>query len=426
MSEEFEDDEYEEFEDQEEDLVVDDDNDDEAFQSASESKQNAMQHNIEQQAPITAPENAQQIEKPKPTPANVVNSEIPSNIAPSEIDKLSYSEYIAYLYDKFLNMHRGMNGVEEDWKKVRAQINSALQLNIGRKYIEPLLSLEYSYEQREVLKFMLFTGSSAELIEQMTPSVSYKEMIARYEGSKVESAVVTMLDTPLNTMSKLVNDYKEDLMKFRKETEEEIANYKEEIEQKSNELKNTKAELDALKKKVLEDIEKKKKEEEIRVQAEQMAQKMFAEKKKEYELESRQDREKEELFKRIEMLENGGATPRPSQPKEKRRLFGFKKEKNTEEPEKLRKFDNTPLPANFDLTNYMMSANLSSSQLDVIALAVKCGLSDRVIKNMIDSQKDARQLKQLLEVFLAKRDKETQDKIGKDQIISQEDIIYDE
>ena len=54
-------------------------------------------------------------------------------------------------------------------------------------------------------------------------------------------------------------------------------------------------------------------------------------------------------------------------------------------------------------------------------MAAKCGLSDQILKDMIDSGKDARALKQIVEVFLAKKEKEMT--AGSD--IKQEDIVYD-
>lgn len=397
---------YEDFEDQEEELY-DDESDmiDEEEEAELENRHGAELPDIKNEIPE--------------------NAEVPltDNKPISEVDAMSYKAYITFLYDEFCNMHKGVAGLEDEWSKVRAQVNSALQLHIPRSSITPLISLEYSYEQREVIKYMLFTGASGEVVEQMTPNLSYKEMIARYDASKVESAVANMLDAPLNTMSKLVNDYKEDLSHFRQETEQQIADYEQQIKEKTAELETVKNELKSLKEAIEEENKKQQQEQQIKAEAEKLAQSMFLEQKKQFEAENRHNQEVEELYMRIQQLENGVTTS--SNSKEKKR-FSFKKKQDKSSTPPPKRFDNVPLPKDFDISTYMMQSNLASSQLDVIALAVKCGLSDRIVKDMIDSGKDARQLKQIVEVFLAKRDREMKEKTAKEHVISQEDIIYDE
>lgn len=340
----------------------------------------------------------------------------------SALDKLSYKSIISYLYDKFCEVNKGINHIDEEWAKVRSQINSALQLQIPRKFMEEMISLEYSYEQREVIKFMRFSGCPEEFVGQMKPELTYKEMIARYDASKVESTVSNMLDTPLNTMSRLVNDYKEDLAKFRTETENKISEYEQQLKEKDAELEETKQELQSLKKRTAAEAEKKSKEQIIQAEAEKLAQEMFLMKKEEFDAENRRNQEVEELYRRIDMLEHG---QQGSTRQKKHRLFG-RREKKESIPQSPVTFNrNLPLPKNFDISAYMMQSNLSSSQLDVIALAAKCGLSDQVLKDMIDSGKDARQLKQIVEVFLAKREQEKAVAAANSDPVKQEEIIYD-
>lgn len=404
-----------EFMDEDEELYVEDENPD-----SDPDVQEADTHNIEPdpvEAVITPV--IQKNTQPQTTQPQLVQEK--EDQTEGDIDKLPYKSYITYLYDRFCDVNKGLGHLDEEWKKVRAQVNSALQLKIPRKYIERLISLEYSYEQREVIKFMYFSGSTEEMVADMKPALTYKEMIAKYDATKVESAIVNMLDAPLNTMSRLVNEYKEDLAKYRKETEEKIASYEQQIKEKDMKLAEVKEELTNLQEEKKAEREKKSKEQLIQMEAEKIAQEMFLAKKKEYDAESRRNQEMEELYHRIDMLEHG-ADPGNGRQKEKRGWFSGKKSKKKVPSTSPQRFSrNLPLPKDFDISTYMMQSNLSSSQLDVIAMAAKCGLSDQILKDMIDSGKDARALKQIVEVFLAKRENEMT--AGSD--VKQEDIIYD-
>lgn len=403
-----------EFMDEDEDLYVEDENPDpEQEADMHKSIEPDSVDSVEVVRTAVIQENVQ--------PQPMQNVPEPGEQAESDIDKLPYKGYITYLYNLFSDANKGLGHLDEEWKKVRAQVNSALQLKIPRKYIERLISLEYSYEQREVIKFMYFSGCSEEMVADMKPALTYKEMIAKYDATKVESAIVNMLDAPLNTMSRLVNEYKEDLAKYRKETEEKMASYEQQIKEKDMELAETKEELTNLQEEKKAEREKKSKEQLIQMEAEKIAQEMFLAKKKEYDAENRRNQEMEELYHRIDMLEHG-ADPGNGRQKEKRGWFTGKKSKKQvsgTSPQRLSR--NIPLPKDFDISTYMMQSNLSSSQLDVIAMAAKCGLSDQILKDMVDSGKDARALKQIVEVFLAKKEKEMT--AGSD--IKQEDIVYD-
>lgn len=404
-----------EFMDEDEDLYVEDENLDPDVQEPDIHK-SIEPDPIDPVEAVTTP-TIQENTQPQTTQPQHVQEK--GDQTESDIDKLPYKSYITYLYDRFCDVNKGLGHLDEEWKKVRAQVNSALQLKIPRKYIERLISLEYSYEQREVIKFMYFSGCSEEMVADMKPALTYKEMIAKYDATKVESAIVNMLDAPLNTMSKLVNEYKEDLVKYRKETEEKIASYEQQIKEKDMELAEAKEELANLQEEKKVEREKKSKEQLIQMEAEKIAQEMFLAKKKEYDAENRRNQEMEELYHRIDMLEHG-ADPGNGRQKEKRGWFK-KSKKQMPVISPKRSGRNLPLPKDFDISTYMMQSNLSSSQLDVIAMAAKCGLSDQILKDMIDSGKDARALKQIVEVFLAKREKEMT--AGSD--IKQENIVYD-
>ncbi len=407
-----------EFMDEDEDLYVEDENPD-----PDPDVQEADTHNIEPDsvAPVEAVTTPAIQENTQPQTTQPQHVQEQGDQTEGDIDKLPYKSYITYLYNHFCEVNKGLEHLDEEWKKVRAQVNSALQLKIPRKYIERLISLEYSYEQREVIKFMYFSGISEELVADMKPALTYKEMIAKYDATKVESAIVNMLDAPLNTMSRLVNEYKEDLAKYRKETEEKIASYEQQMKEKDMELAEAKEELANLQEEKKAEREKKSKEQLIQMEAEKIAQEMFLAKKKEYDAENRRNQEMEELYHRIDMLEHG-ADPGNGRQKEKRGWFTGKKSKKQVPGTSPQRFSrNLPLPKDFDISTYMMQSNLSSSQLDVIAMAAKCGLSDQILKDMIDSGKDARALKQIVEVFLAKKEKEMT--AGSD--IKQEDIVYD-
>lgn len=403
-----------EFMDEDEDLYVEDENPD-----PDPDVQEADTHNIEPD-PVEAVTTPVIQENTQPQTMQPQHVQDQGDQTEGDIDKLPYKSYITYLYDRFCDANKGLEHLDEEWKKVRAQVNSALQLKIPRKYIERLISLEYSYEQREVIKFMYFSGCSEEMVAAMKPALTHKEMIAKYDATKVESAIVNMLDAPLNTMSKLVNEYKEDLAKYRKETEEKIASYEQQMKEKDMELAEAKEELANLQEEKKAEREKKSKEQLIQMEAEKIAQEMFLAKKKEYDADNRRNQEMEELYHRIDMLEHG-ADPGNGRQKEKRGWFTGKKSKKVPGTSPQRFSRNLPLPKDFDISTYMMQSNLSSSQLDVIAMAAKCGLSDQILKNMIDSGKDARALKQIVEVFLAKKEKEMT--AGSD--IKQEDIVYD-
>ena len=239
-----------EFMDEDEDLYVEDENPDpEQEADMHKSIEPDSVDSVEVVRTAVIQENVQ--------PQPMQNVPEPGEQAESDIDKLPYKGYITYLYNLFSDANKGLGDLDEEWKKVRAQVNSALQLKIPRKYIERLISLEYSYEQREVIKFMYFSGCSEEMVADMKPALTYKEMIAKYDATKVESAIVNMLDAPLNTMSRLVNEYKEDLAKYRKETEEKMASYEQQIKEKDMELAETKEELTNLQEEKKAEREKK-------------------------------------------------------------------------------------------------------------------------------------------------------------------------
>lgn len=252
-----------EFMDEDEDLYVEDENPDpEQEADMHKSIEPDSVDSVEVVRTAVIQENVQ--------PQPMQNVPEPGEQAESDIDKLPYKGYITYLYNLFSDANKGLGHLDEEWKKVRAQVNSALQLKIPRKYIERLISLEYSYEQREVIKFMYFSGCSEEMVADMKPALTYKEMIAKYDATKVESAIVNMLDAPLNTMSRLVNEYKEDLAKYRKETEEKMASYEQQIKEKDMELAETKEELTNLQEEKKAEREKKSKEQLIQMEAERL------------------------------------------------------------------------------------------------------------------------------------------------------------
>jgi hypothetical protein len=65
------------------------------------------------------------------------------------------------------------------------------------------------------------------------------------------------------------------------------------------------------------------------------------------------------------------------------------------------------LPENFDIGSYMMGTDLPSDIYDIICVGVKCGCPDYILKQMIDSKLPGEKLKPLMEIYLAKRARES-------------------
>jgi hypothetical protein len=65
------------------------------------------------------------------------------------------------------------------------------------------------------------------------------------------------------------------------------------------------------------------------------------------------------------------------------------------------------LPENFDIGSYMMKTDLPSDIYDIICVGVKCGCPDYMLKQMIDSRLPGEKLKPLMEIYLAKRARES-------------------
>lgn len=341
-------------------------------------------------------------------------------------EALSYNDYIAMLHQEFMNKHQGQAGLEKAWNEVRSQINSCLKLGIKRHHIRPLISLDYSYELREVIKFMYFAETDEKVLDKITPATSIKEALSFYDTARVEGTITNMLDTPLNAMSSMIESYKEDLQQFKEnvqlklvETETELAKTKAELESANEQLNSYKE---------TEEREKKKLENEKLIEHE--TEKRVKERLRQ-ELEKREQlQEQQQLINQINVYaEQLNKNKELQSYPRKKGFFHRKKDAAVPVAPVLRTptfsiMSDIPLPDDFDLSEYLMKADLSSSQMDVIALASKCDVPDQIIKNMIDSNKDARQLKQILEVFLAKREKEKKN-AAMNNANNEEGVLYD-
>ena len=282
-------------------------------------------------------------------------------------------DFVHMLHDEFLQKYSGVAGLEDKWNQVRSQINSGLMLGINKTDIRKIFTLEYNYEQREVIKLALFMGIEAKVLKKLTADKTAKEMLLIIENSKLEDTLTGVVTKPIAMLSASFDDFvkeTENLRNENNELKEELERLREEI----NSYKTAKEEMDRQK--------------QIEIKAEQLA------------------RLKLEQYKN-NMVSSPEPQPQPqpviiNQPKKK--WFVPKKEKN--ENITLKMAASGTLPRNFDISSYLAEADLSTSQLKIINYAINYGLSNNVIVNMVENGYSAEKMQQYVGIAISNLERE--------------------
>ena len=84
---------------------------------------------------------------------------------------------------------------------------------------------------------------------------------------------------------------------------------------------------------------------------------------------------------------------------QKKKWFTTKKEKN--ENVVLSMANAGTLPRNFDISSYIASANLTTSQMKVINYAINYGLSNNIIVTMVENQYSAEKMQQYVGIAIS-------------------------
>jgi chromosome segregation ATPase len=424
-------------------------------------------------------------------------------------------EYVNMRYADFVKEYSGIADSENVWARLRSQINSALQLGIEFSKITKYIRLPYDYRQREVLKYAIWTDTSEEVLKSLGTEMTYREMIANIEMSKIDKGLTEMVDKPLDAMSQMLTAITETVNTLRsdadskaaetekalREKEEKIAELEGQIKEKADDLERVlsqtdennrinmmeqkmhdmevehsrelqriadekeqqkqKDEISKMKEDALDEIartkadmekdmmekadaEAKKKFEEYRrnwednqnriEQARREEQKKLEQERKKHEDEQKNfnyemEKLKRQLYQQQANMVNSGEVKKRGFWKKKTRVMGAVEEKTEEGSAVFGNIDildcSVELPSDFDITSYMMKAELSSDVYEIICVAAKCGCPDIILKNMADSKLPADRLKPVLETYLAKRareDKNFQQNVNDGT--SEEDIVY--
>jgi hypothetical protein len=422
-------------------------------------------------------------------------------------------EYVNMRHADFVKEYSGIADSDNVWARLRSQINSALQLGIEPRKINEYIRLPYDYRQREVLKYAIWTDTSEEVLKSLGTEMTYREMIANIEMSKIDKGLTEMVDKPLDAMSQMLAAITETVNTLRsdadnkaaetetalREKEEKIAELEGQLKEKADDLERVlsqtdennrismmeqkmhdmevehsrelqriadekeqqkqKDEIAKMKEDALDEIartkadtekemmekadaEAKKKFEEYKrnweenqgriEQARREEQRKLDEERKKHEDEQKKHNyEMEQLRRQLYQQANG-----VNSGEVRKRGFWKKKTRVTEQAEERTEeglgFGNmdildcsVELPSDFDITSYMMKAELSSDVYEIICVAAKCGCPDIILKNMADSKLPADRLKPVLETYLAKREREDRSfQKNSNDGTSEEEIIY--
>lgn len=358
----------------------------------------------------------------------------------TEDKELLPREYIARRQHSFYEQYKGKHNLDDEWNKLRSQLNSSLMLGISQDNIDKYATLDYTYEQREVIKYAFFTGIPDTVIAQMLHYKTWGEMVKEMDASRISEEMTRLIDKPLNVISQTLESYVNSFETFQAEMETKKKEYEMRINELELKLTEKEEEINQLyqsieekEKAEQEEKEKKRQEEDIRKRAEELANKRFEEL-----IAEKEQTEYNRTQMQLAVLRNiqeyypdvpdtfifadskENHLPVSNNVVHRNGIFGRKrrkKEADISESLQLRKkrFKPEKLPSDFNLSSYMMSTDLSSSQMEIITLAVKTGVDDSVIKQMIDSRLPAQQLKQVLEVILARTGNEKEDVTNDEQ-----------
>ena len=311
--------------------------------------------------------------------------------------EMTLKVYMEFKHKQLMESHFD----EKDWNMLRSQINSAVQLGIKIEKIEIFAQPVLSYEQREVLKYAIYDGAEDEFIRNLTEKgLSADVMRAKIDDKKADIKMSEELSTPLQILSDSITAYKQDIDKYKEQSDKILKSCRDKLEAAEEEIQNLQKQLDAERKtnedqlQIIRERERREHEKrEFEDRVEKAAQEKFA--RMQLEEEAKRERQESERIRFEEELRQEKRT--------KRGLFSRKRNKEDDRPRKPVPLSTVQkLPAGFDLTAYIMSAGLSAGQMDVISLAVRSKVDDSLIKAMIDQQLPAAQMKQLLAVILAR------------------------
>lgn len=335
----------------------------------------------------------------------------------SEDDKITLSRYIEEKKNECCNVE---NFDEAAWHMLRSQINSAVQLQIPLTDIDIFARPDLSYEQREILKYALYDmqGLEREYISELAEKkYSASELKILLNDKKIEVKMNETVSVPLQILSDTITTYKEDIDSFKANALRKEREYGTRIEELEDLLKKKTEEYELLKNTYEEEQKARiKKEEQDRQQKlmdekiERLAEEKFAK----LQLEKAAEQERLELERRKWEAEHM---------QQNNSIFGRKKRNKSAdskaEPKQVPDYKVKPLPKDFDLATYMMTAGLSTGQMEVITLAVKANVDDSQIKAMIDQNMPAQQMRQALAVILARSYRNS-------GVMGEGDIVYED
>ncbi len=311
-------------------------------------------------------------------------------------DEMTNLDYINMIYDNHEKMYADLETDErnESWYRLRSQVNSGLALGLSKQQIDVFAKRKYDYEQREVLKYIIYAGCSKDIIVKIAnPKYTASEMIVMYESGQREKSLFEAVKEPIDTISESVAGFKFEFDVYRerinlqlKEKDEKIH----EIEQENERLMKEIERMEEIKQK---QQKTKSYDEDVARAAEAIANKKYQEMVIEQMAKQRERQEIEnEVRKQYERENNGKG----------RRLFGKnKKNKSAYAAGYIQQS-----VSGDNITDMLLHSSLSSAQLQVITLAVKCNIENETLENMIRQNMPAENMKQMVEVILVRRENE--------------------
>jgi hypothetical protein len=390
-----------------------------------------------------------------------------------QIDK---QEYLSERKKKFVSTY---GDSENTWRDLESQIESAYELGISYGDISKYIDMPLNYQQREVIKYGLWSGTKKETLDLFKSDIPYREMMAKIYSDSVDEKITDMVDKPFDSMEQMMSSVLETLNLLKSETDAKskeqekvievqranIENLKSQLAEsegkiekimsatdensrvnilelrikdmeeshskeiskinEENELRRMRDEIDSMRRDaeneihlMTEELEKKKYmlDQEIDGKAEQLAEKKFAEMKKKFE-------EEQKLIENIRIEERlraeSGLQSRKKHSARRRKKAlkevtgsscdsaGSEIRGNVATTPAIDFNNIRELPENFDIGSYMMHTDLPSDIYDIICVGVKCGCPDYILKQMIDSGLPGEKLKPLMEIYLAKRARES-------------------
>lgn len=250
--------------------------------------------------------------------------------------------------------------VDNTWNEIRSQIKSGFQLGLNEEDCDMFASPKYNYAQREVIKFACFSGISKDYVEKLIIETDSRKL-------------------PYQGMIKLLDE-----LRYSEKSDDKLSKQLHSVIEQ------------------LEKLDDRPDGEPIQRDDLIFLSDIIVEKTKE-----------NEMLKQYNELRE--KTNQGDVPVKQKKLFFHNKLKTTKNvKEKNAKGDRNrdspvdfkicSLPEGFNLSSYLLNSKLSSSQMEVIAMAVRLGINESLIKQMVDSECDASQLKQVLEVLVVQMD----------------------